>query len=35
MDLQDVVLLLFVIWLVIEIINGSGGGGHRARVPSY
>ncbi len=35
MELQpsDVLLIAFVIWLAFEIIGGSGGGGHRVRVP--
>lgn len=36
MQLQpsDVLFILIVIWLAIEIISGSGGGGHRAHVPT-
>jgi len=36
MDLSDAALILFVfivLWLVIELSDG-GGGGHRARVPA-
>jgi len=36
MNLQpsDVVFIAIVIWLLLEIINGDGGGGRRARVPA-
>jgi hypothetical protein len=30
---SDILFIAIVIWLILEIINSDGGGGHRARVP--
>jgi hypothetical protein len=30
---SDILFIAIVIWLILEIINGDWGGGHRARVP--
>ena len=31
---SDILFIAIILWLIVEIINGEGGGGHRARVPS-
>jgi len=33
-DLSDFLFIAVVLWIAITIINSSGGGGHRARVPA-
>jgi hypothetical protein len=30
---SDILFIAIVLWLIMEIINGDGGGGFRARVP--
>jgi hypothetical protein len=30
---SDILFIAIVIWLILEIINGDWGGGHRAKVP--
>ena len=30
---NDILFIAIVIWLILEIINGDWGGGHRAKVP--
>ena len=34
LDPSDVLFIALVLWIAIVIINNSGGGGHRARVPA-
>jgi len=33
-DPSDLLFIALVLWIAITIINNSGGGGHRARVPA-
>jgi hypothetical protein len=30
---SDLLFILIVLWIAVELINGSGGGGRRSRVP--
>lgn len=31
---SDILFIAIILWLIMEIINGDWGGGHRARVPA-
>jgi hypothetical protein len=33
-DPTDILFIAIILWLILEIINGDWGGGHRARVPT-
>jgi len=35
LDPGDVLFIAIIVWIILEIINGDWGGGHRARVPAH